>query len=146
MTLAPLAEYEAFTDRLGVGADIDELRAMAALDDASTVVRSRARRSFLVEGVVTGVPEALVTITLSVALRVYRNPAGAVNEQTGPFATNYGTAAADPLHLTEREGRTIDAICRPRSGVWVLPISRGLAETRPELDRFTSDPFNEVEA
>lgn len=100
--MAPLAPYEALVARIGsqpVGTDAE--RALAALQDASALVRSEARLDWA-----TGpVPEVIQAITLDVARRIFHNPNAITQNSVGDVSVSYsreGGASAAFLSAADR--------------------------------------------
>lgn len=116
MSLPPLAGLEDLSARLGVTFDsgsADELRASAALLDASSLIRAVAGATW-VDGEDSGaalsddLPDIVVTIALAVAARAYRNPGGAAQASVGDVSVSFtGAAGADAIFLTRLEERQI---------------------------------------
>lgn len=133
--LAPLAEVDDLQARLGRTLSTDErVRAAAAIEDASALVREEARRTWAGETV----PGAIRAVVLRVARREFTNPDSRVNRQIGPFSETY-SAQAGTAYLTDDE-RAIVARYRPAGvrGLWTLSTTRD-AELNP--DRFVRDQY-----
>lgn len=130
----PLADAEALNDRLGGEfGDLDQNRLNAALDDASALVRTEAGLTWLdINDDLDSVPDIVVTITLSVARRIYENPRGIVHETTGPFSARFGEQAAQAIYLTDTEKEILNRY-RTTSGVWTMPTTRS-RETESSID------------
>ena len=112
-TLPSLATLEDFGIRLGVEfldaydepTDPDGLKAQAALDDASALVRSEVGLDWVDEyGDLEVVPDVAVSITLAVAGRVYQNPQGFSQATVGDSSVSYAREGnAGSLYLTKSE-------------------------------------------
>lgn len=116
MSLPPLAGLEDLSARLGLTLESgspDEARAAAALADASALIRSVAGQTW-VDGEDSGaaladdLPDIVVTITLAVAGRAYRNPAGTTQAAVGDVSVSFGTQpGGGSIFLTREEERQI---------------------------------------
>jgi hypothetical protein len=94
------------------------------LDDASSLVRHVARRTWVdANGDLTDVPHIVVSITASVARRMWDNPTGAVHETAGPFSVRRSEQAGDVMYLTKTERSVLESM-RPTSAVWTLSTQR----------------------
>lgn len=148
MALDPLAstsELEAWLGESVTGSKV--ARADALLAGASTLVRSETGRAWVGA---TGEPEefeehhdeiwdALRTVTLQVAARVWRNPRGTVQSTTGPFSDTYDVRVADGLYLTDAErailGTAVDlAVGDVSLGLGTISTTRGTVETTRSVD------------
>jgi len=123
--LATLNDLEA---RLGLepgelfGAE--RVRAQAALDDASALVREETRRDWVgVAGEITA-PPSLIRITLGAAQRTYRNPDGEISQTTGPFSRTI-KAADVGVYLTPAEVEICRRYRQESTGLWTLRTTRG---------------------
>lgn len=111
----------------------NEERAEAILAAASTLVRSRTGQAWVdVDGVQLEVVEdddfeAVKTVVVQVALRVYQNPQGITQQATGPFSRSVAAWAALGLSLTEDEMAML-----PVSPGSIRPALWTLATTRTE--------------
>ena len=126
ITTPPLVTFDDVADRLGDPIDdIDANRLDAAIDDASALVRTVARQTWLndAETAVEDVPDAIVTVVANVARRGYRNPLGIVHETEGPFSARYGEDAAQGIYLTDAERELVESF-RTTSGLWSMRTSR----------------------
>lgn len=124
--LAPVADLEA---RLGLDPATltgpDQVRAQAALDDASALVRDEARRDFVDTDGNVDAPDAVIRVVLGSALRNYRNPDSEITQQVGPFQRSYKATEIGP-YLTEAE-QAIVRRYRPSGGnaLWAQRTTRG---------------------
>ena len=84
--MLPLATVQQLSARLGItptGGDAE--RALAALEDASALIRSEAAVDWIDDSdALSDVPSVIEAITLAVAYRAYQNPTGAA--QTSPHS------------------------------------------------------------
>lgn len=120
--LAPLADIDDMAGWLGVApSSLDPMRAIAALNGASALVRERAGRTWEDEPV----PDFVRTITVQVAVRILENPAGLESETAGAWTGRYGTS-----RLTTEEATMLSG-SRSTSGLWTLGTTRGDLETVP---------------
>lgn len=109
----------------------NEDRADAILAAASTLVRSRTGQAWVdadgaqLEDVDDDDFEAVKTVVVQVALRVYQNPLGITQQATGPFSRSVAAWAALGLSLTEDEVAMLpvspDSI---RPALWTLATTR----------------------
>jgi hypothetical protein len=110
-TLPPLATLAAMGDRLGVTLDpssADGIRATAALNDASSVVRTVARRTWVDEdGNLEPVPPVVEQVVLAAAIRVFRNPDGFAQASVGDVSVSYGSRPGGSVFLTREEKRAV---------------------------------------
>ncbi|MGE0133756.1 MAG: hypothetical protein AB7L91_06315 [Dehalococcoidia bacterium] len=121
--LPPLAELEALSERLGVVLvdDHDEptspdgVRALAALRDASALVRQEAGEDYVDDheeidwgNLSTGAVDVLQSVTIAAAYRAYRNPDGATQASVGDSSVSYSRQGVEgAVFLTEAEKRTV---------------------------------------
>lgn len=111
MALPALVSLEDFALRLGGIDASDTERAQAALDDASALIRAEAGTEDWVdaEDALEEVPDAIVAITVAVAIRAFRNPDGVRSETIGNYSVAY-TDSSTAVFLTEGEKRVIRRI------------------------------------
>jgi hypothetical protein len=109
--LATLAELQIRTQRPLIGIP-DEQRAIAALVDASALVRAEVPSVLLAPTV----PPIVVTIVCQAAGRAVRNPEGYASETIGQYGYRYGDAAVTGVYLTADERAVLRRITR-RSGL-----------------------------
>lgn len=109
----------------------NEDRAEAILAAASTLVRSKTGQAWVdadgvqLEDVDDDDFEAVKTVVVQVALRVYQNPLGVTQQATGPFSRSVAAWAALGLSLTEDEAAMLPStIDGARPGLWTLPTTR----------------------
>lgn len=99
-------------------------RAEAILAASSTLVVTRTGRRWVdedgaqLDDVTDGDFDAVKTVVVQVALRVYQNPLGVTQEATGPFSRSVAAWATLGLSLTDAEKA-------------MLPVTEG--STRPAL-------------
>lgn len=116
----------------------DYARAQAALQDASTLIRSAANKTWVDDEneLAVDLPDIVVTIAIKVARRAIENPDGIAQQQetTGPFSksTSYPGSSAD-VYLTAEEKRLI-AEATGAGGLAVISVTRGPLETRSSGD------------
>lgn len=123
--LATLADLE---HRLGLDEGTldgaDEIRAQAALDDASALVRDEARQTWVNESnALAGVPDVIFRVTLGAALRNYVNPDGLLTEQVGPFSRTIKQTEAG-VYLTEAEVVIVRRFRPTGGGLWTQKLYR----------------------
>jgi hypothetical protein len=141
--LASVADLEA---RLGLDpeslAGPELARARAALADASTLVRTEARRTWVDETGAVIAPDVIIRVTLGAAQRNYTNPDSVIQEATGPFSRRYADGSTG-VYLTKAELDIVRRF-RPSGGdLWTLRTERdGVdAETIWYSDTFGTEPF-----
>lgn len=123
--LASVVQLEA---RLGLDAntlaDADLDRARAALHDASTLVRSEARQSWVDEAGAITAPDVVIRVALGAARRTFTNPDAAISDTAGPFARRLRDDDTG-VYLTKAE---VDIVRRFRAsgsgGLWTLQTER----------------------
>lgn len=107
----PLCGVEEMSARLGLTlTGVEQQRALAALQDASALVRSVAEADFLDDHgeLEAPIPDVVVQVTLAAALRAYRNPDGVQRAQTADVSVTYrAEGAGDAIFLTTQERRSI---------------------------------------
>jgi len=88
---------------------MDEERAQANLDDASALIRAYCGLDWMTEDgdgepILDVVPDAVVSVTLQVAARLYTNPKGYASEQIGQYSYRIGASEVNSgLSLTPSE-------------------------------------------
>lgn len=130
--LPPLASIAELSTALGepVG---DTARAAFLLSAASTLVRTHTGRIWVDadgwEASATPLQrDAVTTVTLMVAERVWRNPSYATQESSGPFAHTVASLASMGLVLSDTER----AMLRPQSGGEINGLSTIRLVVHPE--------------
>lgn len=146
--LPPLASVADLEARLGFGTLTGNnlSRAEAALDDASSLIRSLAGMDWIddMEALDFGELAArdidsLESTCLAVAARAYRNPEGARQASVGDTSVSYGAAPGGSVYLTPAEMKVIRHIgglpsigtvelVSPNAGVgstWYVPVAGG---------------------
>lgn len=107
MYVEPLADFGQIEARLGVVSTADIERARAALVDASALVRAEAGMNWLDEdGGLLDVPDLIQTVTLSVAVRLYRSD-GLRSESIAGYSVAYTDPGVAGLALTADERRLV---------------------------------------
>ena len=103
--MQPLASVEELEARLGAPfpSAPEHARAMAALEDASAVLRAECGRAEWDE-----VPETVRVLTLRVARRMLMNPDGLQSESIGPASASVSGEVAEGM-LTVAERRMLRA-------------------------------------
>ena len=121
--LPPLVDLEALSERLGVTlvddheqpTSPDGVRALAALSDASALVRQEAGQEWVDEHgeldfgeLSPGAIDVIQSTTIAVAYRAFRNPDGTSQASVGDVSVSYGReGGAGALFLTLAERRAI---------------------------------------
>lgn len=137
--LPALARVEDLAVRIGVsGAQIDDARAQAALDDASTLARAEVGLTWVVvdsAGVIVVpavllaeelIPDVVAFVVLSAAARAYQNPSGIIQKTAGDVAVAYSKPAGTGVYLTDDERALLRGAASPSStGLFSLATYRG---------------------
>ncbi len=125
--LPALASIEALEARLGRGALTGAQRdqALAALQDASAVVRAETNRTWVAEDGTLTAPSQVVTVALQAALRVVRNPDGLVAETIGPFSRRMSEDQDGGVYLLDAEIALLARYTSSTSALWTQPTTRG---------------------
>lgn len=121
-SLASLPEFEA---RIPGGIPSgEEVRAQAALDDASALVRDVAEKTWDDPEVDGPVPDLVKMVVMSAARRAYINPDGVTQESIDGASTSYGSASPDVYLTAAEERRVRAAVGLKPAGVWTLSTTR----------------------
>lgn len=105
--------------------DNDNARAAAVVAAASALVRAETGRTWVDDdNELTTVPDEVSTVTVQVAGRVWRNPAGFVQDTTGPFTVRYPEIAGQGLYLTDAERSILSRYRTQRRGLWTQRTTR----------------------
>ena len=108
--MLPLATVEQLSARLGItptGGDAE--RALAALEDASALIRSEAAVDWIDDSdALSDVPSVIEAITLAVAYRAYQNPTGASQTSLGDASVSYAReGSGGAVYLTRDERKAV---------------------------------------
>lgn len=108
MATPTLADIWQLQQRIPGGVASEDLpRALAALDDASALIRVEAGEDWLDDdGNLETVPAAIVSVCCAVVRRVLDNPAGLTSETIAGYSYSQANASAD-VFLTKAERATI---------------------------------------
>lgn len=127
--MALIATVDDLTDWLGEDVS-NPGRAEAILAAASTLVRTRTGRSWVdadgvkLEDVTEDDFEAVKTVVVQVAARVWLNPQGRTQQSAGPFSESIAAWASLGLSLTEDEARMLPRNAETRPQLWTLATTR----------------------
>lgn len=126
--LPPLASLVEFSRRQGrvlaVG-EPDGARAVAALADASALVRAEAGRTWVADdGQLEAVPGDITAVVMQAARRGWANPQGYTSETLADYTWRLDSGRDGGTYLTDHE-RDICRRYRGTAGVWTLPMTRG---------------------
>lgn len=108
----------------------DEDRAEAIIAAAYTLVRSKTGRAWVdvdgeqLEDVSDDDFDAVTTVIMQVAARVWLNPQGVTQQSTGPFSKSVAAWAALGLSLTESELDMLPVASGSRPALWTLGTTR----------------------
>jgi hypothetical protein len=124
----PLATPTDLATWLGQTIASEDARATAVLAGASALVRSRARKTWLndAEDALEDFPDAVATVVVQVAARVWVNPQGLVASEAGDANRRvWAPSAGNGLYLTDSEKEIVDAhAASNRTGLWTLRTTR----------------------
>lgn len=122
--LPSLATVEQFEVRIPGGVEVgDYARAQAALDDASSLVRTEASVTWVnAAGELFEVPDVAVTVAIAAARRAFVNPDMIASESIQDYSTTFSSSSSD-IYLTKAERLAIRRITA-RSGLWTLATTR----------------------
>lgn len=132
--LPALATVEMLNGRLSEPAEGDDdlSRAQAALEDASTLIRSETATTWVTDGALDDdVPDVVVMVTLAVARRAYLNPDGIRQETLADHSVTYGGTGA--VYLTGAE-RALVRKAVGLGGIGTISTTRGPLETSCAAD------------
>lgn len=102
---ATIADLEARLDE--TFSEAEQVRAQAALDDASALIRAEANKTWVTEGELDDDLHAvLLAITVAVVRRVLENPNGVKSQSLGDATITYTNASGD-VYLTAAERRLV---------------------------------------
>lgn len=125
MALPALAPVSALEVRLGLEAgslmDADLGRATAALEDASALIRSASKRTWLAaDGVTVTAPDEVVAVALQSAKRAYGNPEGLSQESVSAsgYSASYADGRSSGVYLTGDERATVERAAKAAGGAW----------------------------
>lgn len=123
--LPPLSEVSDLEVRLRRTLEGEEIAAAAAaLADASSLARAEGRQDWwTAEGGLT-VPDAVVTVVLAAAKRVFGNPDGLISETVGPFTRRRSDESASGVYLTETEKAIVRRFRSTSPGLWTQRTTR----------------------
>lgn len=131
----------------------DQARAQAALDDASSKIRSYTGQVWAT-GDTLDLPadpewaaDTIERICLAVARRSFENPEGLTQQSEGIDGYNHAEQFATPspdVYLTSAEKADLDKLVGGTSAVWTLATTRS-DQDRPDLRVFAGDVYLGVE-
>lgn len=131
--LPAFASFDDLRARTPGGIDNAEVeRAQAALDDASSLIRAEADKTWTTTTddetvLVDDLPGILVTVCCSAARRSLENPEGVSQESLGSYSVSHANVSND-VYLTSAERRAVRRAAG-RGSIGAIPISRGPIET-----------------
>lgn len=106
----------------------DDARAAALLEEASTLIDEVAGPAAIALWAESGVPKAVKSVCIQVALRVFDNPGGLSMEQATGYMYQRPQARVTGLELTPRERARVRAACG-RAGIYSVRTPIGMDET-----------------
>lgn len=116
---------------LWLGEDVSNpVRADAILAAASTLVRTRTGRSWVdadgepLSDVTAEDFDAVKTVVVQVAARVWLNPQGRTQQSAGPFSESIAAWASLGLSLTEAEIGMLPRNAETRPALWTMATTR----------------------
>lgn len=115
-------------------------RALAALDDASSLIRDEAGKTWVDDEGELALPtgtdawraDTLVRVCCSAARRSLENPDGVSQESLGGYAVSTANASSD-VYLTSGERRAVRRAAG-KATIGAIPVTRGPIETRTCTD------------
>lgn len=127
--LPPLASVDDLEDRLtSAVADEDETRAVAALIDASALVRSEAGKNWVTTDtppqLAADLPDIIVVVTLAAARRAFENPTGITQKTAGDVSISYASRSNAAVFLTADECQQIRRAVG-KTGLFTITTTRG---------------------
>lgn len=124
MALPLLVSVTAFAESIGEDwIDDEDGRAVYALRGASARVRSYTGRTWVdTEGAALPTPEDVSTVVIAAAERKWRNPAGTIQDTTGPFSVRRSERAGDGIYLTDEDRAMLDPYRLRRRGLWSMRV------------------------
>lgn len=128
--LAPLASREQLAARLPSGiATADEARADAVIEDASSLVRAEAGKTWVDDGgaLTDDLPDVVVSVVLAAAKRAFVNP-----EELESVGLDGHTARFRDVYLTKAERRLVRQAAG-RTGLWTQSTTRLDSTSTPDL-------------
>lgn len=109
--MVPLASLADMAVRLGMElepSEPDGMRAMAALEDASALVRLVAGRTWVGEDdELEDVPPVVVQVTVAAAIRAFQNPQGFTQASIGDVSVTFSARGGGSVYLTPDERRAV---------------------------------------
>lgn len=152
--LPPFATVDDLADRISGGVTDDDLaRAGAALQDASSKIRSYTGETWVTDGELDmpadpeWAEDTIVRITVAVAKRAFENPEGLTAHAEGVDGYNdsrqYANSSPD-VFLTSAEKADLDKLTGGTSGVWTLATTR-CDSSATDLPVFDGDAYIGVE-
>jgi len=104
MSLPPLATVDDVTARAPDLRLDDNTQVTALLADASALVRSYTRQTWVdEEGNLTDLPDGLAGIVAMIVIRALRIPEGVTQETIGNYSVSYAPNATDRLYLSRAD-------------------------------------------
>lgn len=138
MSMLPaFASFQELAARTPGGIDDSDLeRALAALDDASSLIRDEAGKSWVDTDGNLALPigadawraDTLVRVCCSAARRSLDNPEGVTQESLGAYSVGVSNSSSD-VYLTSGERRSVKRAAG-KGSIGAVPITRGPLETR----------------
>lgn len=126
--LDPFVDWQEFVDRIpgGVSAS-DEARARGNLQDACTLVREVAGKTYELEPP----PDVCTMVAIAAARRAFVNPDGVSSSTIDDYTRTFAVAStSQDIFLTRREA---DAVRKAegKTGLWTIGVSRGTVADVP---------------
>lgn len=126
MTLPAFATLVEFAARIHGGIDdTDEPRAQAALDDASTLIRDAADKTWVTDDELDDpIPDVLRIVCLAAARRAFNNPDGIRSESAGSYSVSLADSSGD-VYLTKKEEARVRAAAG-KAGLGSIGLTTGI--------------------
>jgi hypothetical protein len=127
--MASLAAPADLEEWLGVTFDPSaSARAQAVLNAVSSLVRSEAGLTWDA----VAVPDDVQAVTLTVAARVFNNPAAVASESVGTYSVRYSDPQAAGLYLTKGDKAILGKYRANARGLWSMRLTRDDAASDTE--------------
>lgn len=126
MVLPAFATVEELAFRIPGGIATEDVdRAEAALADASALIRAEAGKTWVNDlNELSGVPDAIVAVTIAASRRALTNPDGVASETVPDYSRTFAaTSLSADIYLTKGERRVV-LRAAGRSGLWTLATTR----------------------
>lgn len=145
--MSTLPTFASTDDLEARGVDVTDVdRAWAALDDASTLIRVEARKSWVADDAVDFgdladyLQDAIVTVCITAARRALENPTGASAMAVGDVSVTLADASSD-VYLTNRERIIIRTAAGQGSALGSIELEVGTPGYSGYIDVGQTEPM-----